>query len=169
MQKHRLQQKSNLDDSILTFASHPNGTHGEAVCLGYWSREEILTLLKQLLELERIGAKAYAEIGRAADLHTADIVFESELAQGAISVLLQKEIAMRGGADTFLRKSPSASPDVKHNPQHAIAFACSNQIKLADMIEEAILNISDSGLNAKLMYLLLLHRKQVEHLGTLAM
>ena len=42
-----------------------------------------------------------------------------------------------------------------------------NQVKLADMIEGAILNIFDSKLNAKLMYLLLLHRKQVELLETL--
>ena len=35
------------------------------------------------------------------------------------------------------------------------------------MIEEAVLNIFDSKLNAKLMYLLLLHRKQVELLETL--
>ena len=35
------------------------------------------------------------------------------------------------------------------------------------MIEEAILNIFDSKLNAKLVYLLLLHRKQVEQLETL--
>jgi hypothetical protein len=34
------------------------------------------------------------------------------------------------------------------------------------MIEEAVLNIFDSKLNAKLMYLLLLHRKQVEQLET---
>ena len=35
------------------------------------------------------------------------------------------------------------------------------------MIEDAILNIFDAKLNAKLMYLLLLHRKQVELLETL--
>jgi hypothetical protein len=35
------------------------------------------------------------------------------------------------------------------------------------MIEDAVLNISDSKLNAKLIYLLLLHRKQVEQLETL--
>ena len=35
------------------------------------------------------------------------------------------------------------------------------------MIEEAVLNIFDSKLNTKLMYLLLLHRKQVELLETL--
>jgi hypothetical protein len=38
---------------------------------------------------------------------------------------------------------------------------------LADTIEEAVLNILDSELNAKLMYLLLLHRKQVEQLEAL--
>ena len=47
-----------------------------------------------------------------------------------------------------------------------ITLARGNQAKLAEMIEEAVLNISDSKLNAKLMYLLLLHRKQVEQLET---
>ena len=45
-----------------------------------------------------------------------------------------------------------------------IVFARCNQARLSDMIEEAVLNIFDSRLNAKLMYLLLLHRKQVEQL-----
>ena len=34
------------------------------------------------------------------------------------------------------------------------------------MIEGAVLNIFDSRLNAKLLYLLFLHRKQVEQLET---
>jgi hypothetical protein len=50
--------------------------------------------------------------------------------------------------------------------QRVIAFASCNQTRLADMIEEAVLNIFDSKLNEKLMYLLL-HRKQVEQLETL--
>ena len=55
----------------------------------------------------------------------------------------------------------------KRGLQDTVAFAHDNQIKLADMIEEAVLNIFDSKLNAKLMYLQQLHRKQVELLGTL--
>jgi len=55
----------------------------------------------------------------------------------------------------------------KRSLQHAIASARDNQIRLTSMIEEAVLNIFDSKLNAKLMYLLLLHRKQVELLETL--
>ena len=39
---------------------------------------------------------------------------------------------------------------------------------LADMIEDAIVDIFDSKLNAKLIYLLLLHRKQVEQLEAIA-
>jgi hypothetical protein len=58
-------------------------------------------------------------------------------------------------------------PNVKCSLPPVIAFASRNQTRLADMIEEAILNIFDSKLNAKLMYLLLLHRKQVEQLETL--
>ena len=55
----------------------------------------------------------------------------------------------------------------KRGLQDTVAFARDNQIRLADLIEEAVLNIFDSKLNAKLMYLQLLHRKQVELLGTL--
>jgi hypothetical protein len=102
-----------------------------------------------------------------ADLHVADLVFDCELAQGAICVLLKKEIATRGGADTLRRKNTTAMPGVKCSLQRMIAFASCNQTKLADSIEEAVLNIFDSKLNAKLMYLLLLHRKQVEQLETL--
>ena len=69
----------------------------------------MLHFLKDLLESERIGAEAYAAIGRTADLHVADQVFESELAQGAICVLLEKEIAARG--------DPNASS--KEHSRHA--------------------------------------------------
>ena len=55
----------------------------------------------------------------------------------------------------------------KRSLQHTVAFAHDNQVKLADVIEGAVLNIFDSKLNAKLMYLILLHRKQVELLETL--
>ena len=64
-------------------------------------------------------------------------------------------------------KDTAAMPSVGCSLQRVIAFASYNQTKLADMIEEAVLNIFDSKLNAKLMYLLLLHRKQVEQLETL--
>ena len=50
--------------------------------------------------------------------------------------------------------------------QRTVTFACWNQTKLSDMIEGAVLNIFDSRLNAKLLYLLFLHRKQVEQLET---
>lgn len=140
---------------------------GGAVYLGYWSKEEILNFLKKLLEIERIGAKAFAEIGRAADVHTADLVFDSELAQGAICVLLKKEIAAREGRCALRLKNITAIPGAKCSLQRVISFASSNQAGLANMIEEAVLNIFDSELNAKLMYLLLLHRKQVEQLETL--
>jgi hypothetical protein len=134
---------------------------------GYWSKEEVLKFLKDLLETECVGLRAFAAFGRAADLHGADLVFESELAQGAICVLLKKEIARRGGARTARKKITARVPMPKRSLQRTVAFAHDNQIRLADMIEEAVLNIFDSKLNAKLMYLLLLHRKQVELLETL--
>ena len=66
----------------------------------------------------------------------------------------------REGAPTSFaktkRRQPLAQPKVQ---PPAITFARCNQIRLSVMIEEAVLNIFDSKLNAKLMYLLLLHRK----------
>jgi hypothetical protein len=159
MQKARLRQ-ADLDD-----ASYPCGMNDGAY-FGYWSKEEVLNFLKELLEIERIGVNAFAAIGRAADAHVADLVFESELAQGAICVLLKKEIATRGGTDVVRRKN-TTMPSVKCSLQRVIAFASCNQTSLADTIEEAVLNILDSELNAKLIYLLLLHRKQVEQLEAL--
>jgi hypothetical protein len=163
-----MQNARNGDDAIQEATCSPGGIHaGDAVYLGYWSREEVLNFLKELLEMERIGARAFAEIGRVADLHTADLVFDSELAQGAICVLLKKEIAARGGSDTRRVRNTTAIPAVKCSLQRLVAFASSNQSRLADMIEEAVLSIFDSKLNAKLVYLLLLHRKQIEQLETL--
>ena len=168
MQKARLPQQAELDDTIRKYASSPCGmSEGDPVYFGYWSKEEVLKFLKELLEGERIGVKAFAAVGRAADLHVADLIFESELAQGAICLLLKKEIAMRGGTDAVRSRNTTVMPSVKCSLQRVIAFASCNQARLADMIEEAVLNIFDSTLNAKLVYLLLLHRKQVEQLETL--
>ena len=168
MHKARLPRQADLDDAVQKFASSPGGmSESDPAYFGYWSKEEVLNFLRDLLESERIGVKAFAAIGRAADLRVADLVFESELAQGAICVLLKKEIARRGGARTARAKDSGLCAMPKRSLQHTIAFARNNQIRLADMIEEAVLNIFDSKLNAKLMYLLLLHRKQVELLETL--
>ena len=41
--------------------------------LGYWSSAEVVVFLKSLLEQERIGTKAFADIGYAADLRVADL------------------------------------------------------------------------------------------------
>jgi hypothetical protein len=152
MRKARLRPQADLADDPSYF--------------GYWSKEEVLNFLKQLLESERIGANAYAAIGRAADSQVADLAFESELAQGAICILLKKEIAARGGADILRRKTTTAIPNGDCSLRRTIGLASRNQARLADMIEEAVINIFDSKLNAKLMYLLLLHRKQVEQLET---
>ena len=76
MHKARLPRQVNLDDTAQTLASSPRGM-GEAdpAYFCYWSKEEALNFLKDLLESERIGVKAFAAIGRAADLHVADLIF----------------------------------------------------------------------------------------------
>jgi hypothetical protein len=167
MRKARLRQQADLDDTIHNYASSSRRrAASDPGCFGYWSKEEVLQFLKQLLESECIGVTAYAAIGRAADSHIADLALESELAQGAICVLLKKEIAARGGADILRGKKTTAIPNGDCDLRRLIGSASRNQARLADMIEDAVLNIFDSKLNAKLMYLLLLHRKQVEHLET---
>jgi hypothetical protein len=167
MRKARPPQQASLEDSIQKFASTPRGTNaGDPGCFGYWSKEEILNFLKELLEGERVAVTAYAAVGRAAASDVADLAFESELAQGAICILLQKEIAARAGAGVLRHKRTTAIFNVECSLRRMIAFAIRNQARLADMIEDAVLNIFDSKLNATLMYLLLLHRKQVEQLET---
>ncbi len=168
MHKAQLPRQVDLSDTVQKCASASRAmSEADPAYFGYWSKEEILRFLKDLLESERIGAKAFAGIGRAADLQVADLVFESELAQGAICVLLKKEIVARGGSDALRRKNTAAMPSAKCSLQQAIAFARGHQTGLSDMIEDAVLNIFDAKLNTKLMYLLLLHRKQVEQLETL--
>lgn len=163
MRKARLPQQADFDDNCHS----PRGMNAsDPSYFGYWSKEEVSSFLKELLEGERTGVTAYAAIGRTTDSPVAELAFESELAQSAICILLKKEIAARAGAGVLRHKKPTAAPSVECSLRRAIAFAIRNQAQLADMIEEAVLNIFDSKLNAKLMYLLLLHRKQVEHLET---
>lgn len=167
MHKPRLPRRVDLDDAVRTCASPPCGiSEADPVCFGYWSKQEVLHFLTDLLESESIGAKAYAAIGHAAELHVTDMAFESELAQGAICVLLKKEIAARGGASSPRQSKMVVVPNLRCGLDAVIGFARCNQTRLSDMIEEAVLSISDSKLNAKLVYLLLLHRKQVEQLDT---
>jgi hypothetical protein len=65
-------------------------------------------------------------------------------------------------------KAADAIPDIDCSLGTRIRFASRNQAMLADMIEDAVVNIFDSKLNAKLIYLLLLHRKQFEQLEAIA-
>jgi hypothetical protein len=78
--------------------------------------------------------------------------------------LLKKEIAARGETDIPRRKMTAAILNFDGGTRRLVEFASRNQAGLADIIEEAVLSISDSELNETLVYLLLLHRKQVEQL-----
>jgi hypothetical protein len=172
MRKARLQRQTNLqtnlDEAVRKDGSSPCAmSESDPLYFGYWSREEVLKFLKDLLETEHVGLTAFAAVGRLADLRVADLVFGSELAQGAICLLLRKEIAKRGGARAARLKTAACAPSQKRDVQDTVAFARDNQISLADMVEGAALNIFDSKLNAKLRYLQLLHRKQAELLEAL--
>src|SRR5690349_15813324 len=98
MRKARLQRQTNLqtnlDEAVRKGASSPCAvSESDPLSFGYWSREEVLKFLKDLLETERVGLTAFAAVGRVADLRVADLFLGSELAQGAICLLLRKEIA----------------------------------------------------------------------------
>ena len=161
-------QHTNLADTIRRYASSPCWMHEvDPGYLGYWSQREVLVFLKSLLERERIGTRAFADIGKAADLHTADLILESELAQASICVLLQKQIATRGAAAAAPLKRSTNGRHIKCSLEHAIASARSNQAELVQTIEKAVLNILDSELNSHLMKMLTLHRDQIEQLKTL--
>lgn len=169
MRKAWLPQQANTDATIHQLAPPPLKANAlDSVYFGYWSKEEILRFLKQLLDGEYIGLTAYAAIGRAAYTHLADLALEAEMGQGAICILLRKEIAARGGAGMLRAKAADAIPDIDGSLRRRIRFASRNQAMLADMIEDAVVDIFDSKLNAKLIYLLLLHRKQVEQLEAIA-
>ncbi|MCP2132904.1 hypothetical protein [Bradyrhizobium ottawaense] len=169
MRKARLPQQANADVTIRQLAPSPLKVNAlDSSYFGYWSKEEILSFLKQLLDGEHIGLAAYAAIGRAACTRLADLALEAEMGQGAICILLRKEIAARGGTGMLRARAADAIPNIDCSLRSRIRFASRNQAMLADMIEDAVVDIFDSKLNAKLIYLLLLHRKQVEQLEAMA-
>jgi Domain of unknown function (DUF6306) len=135
--------------------------------LGYWSEQEVVVFLELLLEQERGGTKAFADIGQAADLQVADLVFGPELDQGEICVLLQKEIAKKGSAAAPPRKRMDNGRRAKRSLEQAIEFAMSHQAELVKTIQEAIPKIFDAELNSHLDRMLQLHRKQIKQLKTL--
>ena len=168
MDTARSRQHTNLADTIRGYASSPCWMHEvDPSYLGYWSQEEVLVFLKSLLEQERIGTRAFADIGKAADLHTADLILESELAQASICVLLKNEIAKRGAAATTPLKRSTNEHHTKCSLEHAIAVSKSNQAELVQTIEEAVLKINDSELDSHLRRMLQLHRNQMEQLKIL--
>ena len=103
----------------------------------------MVAFLKSLLERERIGTKAFADIGHAADLRIADLILESELDQGSICILLQKEVAKRGATVTAPHKRPTDERRAQFSLEQAVASARSHQTELVQMIEKAVLNIFD--------------------------
>jgi hypothetical protein len=168
MNKAQSWERTGILDTPREYSSSPCSMHEvDPSYLGYWSRAEVVAFLKSLLEQERIGTKAFADIGYAANLRVADLTLESELDQGSICILLRKELAKRGAAATVFQKRPADEPRVKLNLEQAVASARSNQTELIHTIEGAVLNIFDSELNSHLMKMLQLHRRQIEQLKTL--
>ena len=76
MHKARLPRQAGLDEAVQNIPSSGGMSERDPAYFGYWSREEVSNFLKDLLESERIGVEAFAAVGRASDLHVADLVFE---------------------------------------------------------------------------------------------
>jgi hypothetical protein len=168
MRELQPRQPNSFDDTPQEYSSPPCWMHEiDPSYLGYWSREEIAAFLKSLLERERIGTRAFADIGRAADLRIADLILESELDQGSICILLGREITKRGATVGAPGKRPAEEPRVILSLEQAVASARSNQTGLIHTVEEAVQNIFDSELNSHLMKMLRLHRKQINQLKLL--
>ena len=168
MNKAQSRPQTDVTSASREYSSPPCSMHEvDPGYLGYWSREEVVVFLKSLLEQERVGTKAFADIGYAADLHDADLTLESELDQASICILLESEIAKKGAIVPTRRKRPTHERRVKFTLEQAVASARSNQVDLLQTIEDAIRNIFDSELNSLLVTMIHLHRKQIAQLEIL--
>ena len=77
MNKVQSRERTGIFDTPREYSSSPWSMHEvDPSYRGYWSRAELVTFLKLLLEQERIGTRAFADIGYAADLHVADLILE---------------------------------------------------------------------------------------------
>ena len=168
MNKVQSRERTDIFDTPREHSSSPCSMHEvDPSYLGYWSRAEVVVFLKSLLEQERIGTKAFADIGYAADLRVADLILESELDQGSICILLENEIAKKGAVVPTRRKRLTHERRVKFTLEEAVASARSNQADLLQTIEDARRNIFDSELHSLLGTMLQLHRKQIGQLEIL--
>ena len=84
---------------------------------GYWSKEEVLNFLKDLLESERMASGRLRQSDARPTFMLQTWSLSLELAQGAICVLLKKEIARRGGARTARQKDSGNVPMPKRSLQ----------------------------------------------------
>jgi hypothetical protein len=168
MNKVQSRERTGIFDTPREYSSSPWSMHEvDPSYRGYWSRAELVTFLKLLLEQERIGTRAFADIGYAADLHVADLILESELDQGSICILLESEIAKNGAVVPTRRKRPTHERRVKFTLGQAVASARYNQADLLQTIEDALRNIFDAELSSLLVTMMQLHRKQVAQLEIL--
>jgi hypothetical protein len=168
MNKAQPRPQTDITNASRAYSSPPCSMHEvDPGYLGYWSREEVVVFLKSLLEQERVGTKAFADIGYAADLRVADMTLESELDQGSICILIESEIAKKGAVVPARRKRPIHERRVRFTLEQAVASARSNQADLLQTIEDAIRNIFDSELNSLLVTMIHLHRKQIAQLAIL--
>jgi hypothetical protein len=137
---------------------------------GYWSRDEELTFLRELLRLERKGTRAVAEIGKAADLRVADLALEMEVLQASSCVLLRKEIEARGGkAVLSLSRKNIFGWHANADLMPAISVASGIQQELMDVIQKALLKLSDPQLRVALVAMRNVHcksRERLKHLLT---
>ena len=171
MNKIQARLPPTLPNSEQQYASSPCLLHEvDPTYLGYWSSDELLTFLSELLKLERQGAKAFAEIGKTADLHSADLALEFELTQASLCVFILEQIEARGGR-VMLPSPPCGETSeelcAKCSLKRAIARAVHNQKKLVEAIQRALPKLFDADLHAELVSMRKLHQGRVAHLKDL--
>ena len=130
MDAARSRQHTNLADTTRGYASSPCWMHEvDPSYLGYWSQEEVLVFLKSLLEQERIGTRAFADIGKAADLHTAHLILESELARHRFASCSKTKLRREGQPPQH--RSNARPMNITQNAALSTRLQSRNLIKLS--------------------------------------
>ena len=74
---HKAQSLQQTVDTVRECSSSPCWMHEvDPGYLGYWSNEETVAFLKSLLERERIGTKAFADIVTQLTFVSPDLILE---------------------------------------------------------------------------------------------
>ena len=145
------------------YASPPCQMHElEPDYLGYWSREEVLALLQELLEAERAGAKVTAQLGKAAD--------EAELAaalhdvrddEARFCAMLSRHIEALGDAPSRRTGDFQAKVMALDGMEARLSLLNRGQGWVVRKLREALPRIADDALHAELKEMLETHERNI--------